>query len=620
MNISPAYFYSGPESIFKIMAKKNILTRARKQQALALMQQGNPAKARPLLEQISRTDRSDIEAQFMLGIANGMLGEHSAAEQAFRQILKLAPGHPDANNNLGLSLEAQGRSEQAIEFFSKAVALAPDNPGFVFNFANALESLGKLEQARVYYEKAISLAPDYAEAFCNLGNVLQELGNRHEAVAAFEKAIALDDDFVRDYPQVYINLGNALQAIGQDEAAARAYQRAVDIRPDYAPAFNSLGNALLQQNRRPEAVKVLRQALTLNPGYTMAYRNLVDSTKYTEPDADVEAMLKLYTDPATRSDAKMDLAFALGKVYADLKDDARSFEFYATGNRLKRESLDYDIERDRKFFAAIREVFNPDFIRRYSHIGQQDTAPIFILGMPRSGTSLVEQILASHSQVYGAGELDDMRIATDRACAVMADRYPLALTQLGETGLAAIGSTYLARLHAYAPDAQRISDKMPHNFLYLGLIHLLFPRARIIHCRRNPMDNALSIYKVLFNTGHSYAYDLAELGEYFRLYQELMEYWRQLLPGAFYDLSYETLVGDQEVQTRCLLEYCELPWEDACLEFHRNRRAVRTASLVQVRQPMHANSVGGWARFAEQLQPFIAALRDERSGQGENTR
>lgn len=596
------------------MAKKNILTRGKKQQALTLMQQGQPAEAKPLLDQICRTDRADAEALFMLGIANGMLGEHKQAEQAFVQILKLFPKHPDANNNLGLSLEAQGRTEEGIKYFEKAVQLSPDTAGFVFNYANALESLGKLQQAKEYYEKAIALEPNYPEAFCNLGNVLQEEGDYADAVAAFQKAIALSRAFVRSYPQIYLNLGNALMELGRDVEAIQAYQCAIDIRADYAPAYNSLGNAYLQQGRKQEAIELLHRALVLDSKYTKAYRNLVEAVCYKQRDADVVAMEGLNSDPALEVEDKINLAFALGKVYADLKDDERSFEYYLEGNRLKRNSIDYSIADDTKYFEAIKQIFNPDYIKRHTGIGSDDAAPIFIIGMPRSGTSLVEQILASHSQVYGAGELNDMRQIIDRVCDGKAAKFPQGITLLSDAELSEIAAAYLSRLHAYSPTAQRITDKMPHNFLYLGLIHLALPKAKIIHCQRNPMDNALSIFKTLFTiseVSHTYSYDLVELGQYYKIYLDMMAHWRKVLPNAFYELRYEDLIASQEEQTRSLLEYCDLPWEDACLEFHRAKRVVRTASLVQVRQPIHSNSVAGWKRYERQLQPFIHALESE---------
>lgn len=593
------------------MSKKNILTRGKKQQALTLMQQGALAEAKPLLEQVCRSDRSDAEALFMLGIANGMLGQHGQAEQAFRQILKLFPQHPDANNNLGLSLEAQGQAEEASVYFAKAVQLAPDNASFVFNYANACESLGKLEQAKELYEKAIALQANYPEAWCNLGNVLQEQGEYADAIAAFHKAIAASTEFVHHYPQIYINLGNALMELGRDDEAIAAYQHTIEIRPDYVPGYNSLGNAYLQQGRKQEAIAVLQHGLALDPAFTKAYRNLAEASHYQHRDADVEKMETLYADTSLKPEDKMNLAFSLGKIYSDLKNDERAFAYYLEGNRLKRGSIEYSLEQDRQLFSAIKQVFTMEFIQRHAGTGCDDATPIFIVGMPRSGTSLVEQILASHSQVYGAGELNHLGRIVDHACADKSEKFPQGLTRMSDTELTELGPSYLARVRAHSASAQRVTDKMPHNFLYLGLIHLILPKAKIIHCQRNPIDNALSMFKTLFTTGpasHAYAYDLVELGEYFRLYQDLMAHWRTLMPTAFYDLRYEDLISDQESQTRRLLAYCDLPWEDACLEFHRTRRVVRTASLVQVRQPIHANSVEGWRRYARQMQPFIDAL------------
>lgn len=594
------------------MAKKNILTNAKKQQALGMLQAGQVAEARVLLEKVCQKDRRDSEALFMLGVANGMLGEHTAAEQAFRQILKLFPRHPDANNNLGLSLESQGRSEEALKYLAQAVDLAPDNPEFVFNYANALESLGQLKQARTCYEKAVALAPDYPDAYCNLGNVLQGEGDNAGAATAFNRAIELNSEFARQYPQIYINLGNVLMEQGRDVDALRAYQQAVNIQGENADTHLALGNAYLQQGNKDKAVGSLRQAIVLDPQKGSAYRNLVQTRRFDGRDVDVIAMETLFGNDNLDDSNKAELAFALGKVYADIKDDSRSFDYYRQGNALKRASIEYSIEWDRTLFSAIQQTITADFIERHAGIFCTDATPIFIVGMPRSGTSLTEQILASHSQVHGAGELNDLRIVIEQVCEAQGGEFPEALASLSEQSLSRIATSYSERLRAYAPEASRITDKMPHNFLYLGLIRLLLPNARIIHCQRNPMDNALSIFKELFKQGHGYAYNLEELGQYYRLYQDLMAHWRKLLPGGFYELRYEDLVTDQETQTRRLLEYCELPWEDACLDFHQIQRTVRTASLAQVRQPIHTNSVEAWRRFEPQLQPFIQALQAEK--------
>ena len=590
------------------MAKKNVLTRGKKQQALALMQQGQPREARPLLEKICRTDRTDAEAQFMLGIVNGMLGEHEKAEKAFRQILNLFPRHPDANNNLGLSLEAQGRSEEAAKYFEKAVQLAPDNAGFLFNYANAFESLGQLRQAKQYYEKAISLQSNYTEAFCNLGNVLLAEGDYAEAVIKFQHAIELSSEFARQYPQIFLNLGNALKELNRYDEAIQAYQQAIQLRHDYVDAHIRLGVAYLELGKRESAIETMRQVLRLQPDNASAYYTLADAKRFSERDADVKDLERLYADPAISEKGKIHSAFALGKIYADLGDDARSFDYYLAANRLKRKSFQYSISEEIEHFESIKQIFTPEFFDRHSDAGINDATPIFIVGMPRSGTTLTEQILASHSQVYGAGELTLLKSAIDRVCGDDTKSTLPALTNLSDVALTAIGSDYLTRLRALAPKAPRIINKMPYNFLYLGLIRLVLPKAKIIHCRAILWIPPCPYLSRFFSLGQEYAYDLAELGQYYRLYLDLMAYWRRVLPVAFCDLGYEQLVTDQEPQTRQLLAYCDLPWEDACLEFHRTQRVVRTASLMQVRQPMHANSVEGWRRYEHQLQPFIRAL------------
>jgi hypothetical protein len=280
--------------------------------------------------------------------------------------------------------------------------------------------------------------------------------------------------------------------------------------------------------------------------------------------------------------------------------------------RLKRDSYDYTIAESQEEFDRIKQVFSPDFFSSHHDSGDPDRTPIFILGMPRSGTSLVEQILASHTDVYGAGELNDLgkilgTIRTSRKVQ-QSGIIPEELLELDTRAFADLGKQYITRIRKYSANAKFITDKLPHNFLYIGLIRAILPNARIIHCTRNPMDNCLSIFKTRLKSGHGYANNMSELGQYYRMYLELMEYWRATLPGFVYDQSYEDLVGSQQEQVSKLLLHCGLDWDDACLDFHNTRRKVRTASNAQVRRPIYNDSVQLWKRYEKQLEPLKAAI------------
>lgn len=276
---------------------------------------------------------------------------------------------------------------------------------------------------------------------------------------------------------------------------------------------------------------------------------------------------------------------------------------------MKRSGYDYSLEEDKEFFSCIKEMFSAELFKKHSNSGTDNNAPIFILGMPRSGTTLTEQILSSHQMVYGAGELPDIRKLLSQMCgAGEYKKFPKLVGSLGNDDLSRIGSEYIKGLRKRNSSAEHITDKMPHNFLHVGMIRLMLPNAKIIHCKRDPIDNCLSIFKQNFGGVHKYAYDLAELGGYHLLYQDLMEHWNKVLPGFVFELQYEDMVADQEGMTRKLLEFCGLPWDDNCLQFHKSERTVKTASYTQVRKKIYSDSVQLWKRYEQELQPLISAL------------
>jgi len=324
-------------------------------------------------------------------------------------------------------------------------------------------------------------------------------------------------------------------------------------------------------------------------------------------------MESLFARQGLARDDRTQLAFALGKAYEDLGNYDKSMEFVIEATQLKRDSYDYSIAESREQFDRIRQVFSPDFFSSHRDSGDPDRTPIFILGMPRSGTSLVEQILASHPDVYGAGELKDLGrvLASLRT----SDRHrpsiiPQELLELDVKAFAGLGKQYIDRIRGYSADAKFIIDKMPGNFLRIGFIRTILPNARVIHCTRNPMDNCLSILKTHLKHSHGYANDMSELGQYYRMYLELMDYWRDTLPGFVYDQSYEDMVKSDKEQINNLLQHCGLDWNDACLDFHKTRRKVQTASNTQVRRPIYKDSVQLWKRYERQLEPLRAAIYD----------
>jgi len=358
-----------------------------------------------------------------------------------------------------------------------------------------------------------------------------------------------------------------------------------------------------------EAHASFRRAIAVKPDFVEAYRHLVTSQKNTEYNREMKQMEALLERPDLSDREKVQINFGLAKAFEDLQQYEKSFTFVQEGNRLKRLSFDYSTAQDEANFNRLKSFFDRPFFDTRKDWGCQDKTPFFIIGMPRSGTSLVEQILASHPLVVGAGELMDLSTVCHRHDNKNNKAFPESVLELGMEDFSSIGADYVERLRIHSPSSSYITDKLPGNFQLVGMIKTILPNARVIHCRRDPIDTSLSIFKNYFLGEHPYAYEMTELGAYHKLYLDLMAHWHGVLPGFVHDIQYEDLVSDPENQIRRLLEACGLPFDEACLSFYKTERPVRTVSVVQVRQPMYKNSVQAWKRYENQLQPLITALK-----------
>lgn len=567
-----------------------------------------------------------------LGVALQALERHEEAVKAFREALALQPAYPEARNNIGLSLiecaEAPGSAdpksetpedtearqaaarelvEEAEEHLREAIRLKPDYSRARMNLGRVLQIQKRFDEAADVYEDLLALGPD-ADTYTKLGIVRSLVGEFEDAVAAFNAALALDPGAA----DAHGNLGIALAEMGEYRRAAESYRKALEITPEDSEILQYFGHAMAQLGDTQAAADAYRAALKFDPDKANSLHALVRLKRYATPDADTEALEEAYARSEPGSETRMHLAFAMGKVYEDQRDYRKAFDYFLEGNALRRAGYDYATEDDIEKFNRIKSIFTAAFFEARKGVGHEDPTPVFILGMPRSGTTLTEQILASHPDVHGAGELGYVRhLAMDAGLIDENGFRAEEIAAFTPEDFARLGEDYVRKVRAQAPTARFITDKMPHNFLNIGLIRLALPNARIIHCRRNPADDCLSIFKNFFaSDGHPYAYELAELGRYHNLYRDLMAHWHSVLPGVIHDIDYEATVADQEAQSRSLLEFCGLEWDEAVLSFHQTERRVKTASIGQVHQPIYATSVKLSARYGDVLDPLLAALAE----------
>jgi tetratricopeptide (TPR) repeat protein len=547
-----------------------------------------------------------------LGYVLHVLGRHQEAAEHCRKALAIKPGDADVHNVLGNALHALKRHAEAVEQYRHVVALCPNAPGGYRNLGMALSALERHEEAITHCRRALALEPRLAAAHISLAGALAGLGQMDAAIAQLEKLLAFDPGHVEGRRR----LGQTLLVAGRAGAAMVQFNRALATDPHDADALNGVGHASRTLGKIEPAIAAFEKAIAVAPRDGAGYYHLTQSRRFTTEDQHFGAMKKLAGEANTLSYvSQVALHFGLGKIHAELGEYEQSFRHLLQGNSLVRRQRDYQERNVLDYFEAIERVFTPAMLAERRGDGDPSALPIFIIGMPRSGTTLIEQILASHPQVFGAGELRDVHRLARGMRGLDGSVFPDAAARTPAGAFRKLGSDYLHALRSWAPGAERITDKMPDNFLYTGLIHLALPNARIIHLRRDPRDVGLSCFSQWFEDGGQYfSYDLIEIGCYIRAYQKLMAHWRAALPaGAMLEVDYEEIVGDLEGQARRILDYCGLPWDDAVLSFHATERVVQTASMMQVRQPIYSSSVGRWRHYERQLQPLLEILQAPRT-------
>jgi len=597
----------------------------------------------------------------------GLLAE---GEDAARRAVTLEPTMAGGWNNLGIIQQEAGKYEESLASLKRVIGLKPDDALARNNLGNTLKRLGRLDEAKQQYEAALALMPSYAEAHSNLGALLNDLGRPDEALASIRRAMDINPrladayvnaagvetarrryndalrwlegmlNFAPLHPGGLAAKASVLTNLERPDEAVEAARQAVSAAPQSGDALVALAEALhakgqidqalsaldkaiplggtavekamvrrasllMEQGEKDSARAELEKVLELFPASASAWLSLSDLKRFKSPDADIARMERLISPGAAPSlqDA-MAVRFALGKAWMDLGEADKAFDHLDEGNRLMRATFDYDRAETSRWVASIAKTYDRAALKKLSGGGAPSESPVFVLGMPRSGTTLVEQILASHPSVHGAGELSTLRRLTDQHGGIV--DLPKVLTPQLATQ---IGEAYLAETGLLAGGKAQIVDKMPSNFLQAGLIPLILPGARIIHVRRNAVDNCLSCYTKLFAREQLFTYDLVELGQFYRDYESIMAHWRKVLPPErFIEVDYEAVVEDLEGQARRLIEFLGLPWDEAVVDFHKTKRPVRTASVNQVRQPLFKSSVGRWKPYANRLKSLTDAL------------
>jgi tetratricopeptide (TPR) repeat protein len=556
---------------------------------------GRPAEA---IESYSKAqqlgaDRADTQKKIDHARAMMKTGKHSSG-MAFPEEIARAG-----------QLERDGKPEEAEKIYRDILSRDPDHVEAIrLLAASASEHHRRYSDAETLLSRATELAPDYPRAWLDLTAAQMALAKFPEAVASARTLVDLDPQFTDSY----IALGNTLGAANKPEDAIEAYQTALKLKSNHAGAFAGLAQQLKTVGRQEEAIEVHRQNIAANPRHAEPYWNLANLKVFQFSDKEIDDMETLLKDAELGDLARVQLHNALGLGYEHIKNYRKAFKNFALCNQTRRKSEKYDPVHTEVTTDNLIEVFSQEFLEENAGHGVSDASPILIVGLPRSGSTLIEQILASHSQIEGTHELSDLPKVAATIPKSNQDRFPLNLQALRSKAWGKIGNQYLERTLSYRSGSPHFTDKNPNNFVYAGLLRLALPNAKIINARRHPLDSCFGSYKQLFAEGQPFTYDLTELGEYYLQYQRLMDHWHEVMPGTVLDVEYEEVVGDLETQVRRILDYCGLPFEEACLDFHQTERSVKTASSEQVRQPIYSGSVNFWKNYAPYLSELIKVL------------
>ncbi len=609
--------------------------------ATARRRSGNPTGALEVLEPLVRAQANWAAAHFERGLALACVGRGDEAIQGMRNVLRLNPGHPEAWRVLADHLMAIGDTAGADAAYVRHVQCSTRNPqlqqaavAMLKNEIPTAEALlknhlkqvptdvpairmlaevavrcGQDEDAERLLVRCLELAPTFAAARYNYATLLHRRNKASEALVEVERLLAIDPN-----NPSYRNLcAVILSRVGEVQRSSQMYSQLLREYPANAKVWLSYGHVLKTEGRQDECIDTYRKSIALDPTLGEAYWSLANLKTFRFSAADLAAMHGQLADPRLEDLNRVHFHFALGKAFEDAGDYAASFEHYAKGNDLHRASIRYDAELNSARMTRLQKIFTREYFNPRAGSGHDAPDPIFIVGMPRAGSTLLEQILSSHSAVEGTSELPDIiamaKDLRDRAESDEIGTYSEVLASLSATELRALGEQYLQRSRVYRKSERRFFiDKMPNNFLHIGMIHSILPNAKIIDARRHPLGCCFSNFKQFYARGHRFSYGLPDIGRYYRDYVQLMAHFDAVLPGRIHRVIYERMVEDTETEVRRLLDYCGLPFEPGCLRFFENERPVRTASSEQVRKPIYREGLDQWRHYEAWLDPLKVAL------------
>ncbi len=539
---------------------------------IELQRDGELEAAAALYERVLRQEPGNAEALHYLGLVSYQRGDLRAAEELMSQSLRIDPSDANTCSDLGMVKVKREQYADSLPLFSRALAINAHHLDALNNMATALKALHSFDRAVPLYRLMAKLQPRSASVLCNLADVQFRSGDESGAIVSYQKAIRLKPGDKR----ARIGLGDAYESAGKFRQARLQYL-AVLRRDESSPL--ALSKLIQLRDGEPE-------------------------------DRWVHRAHALLQDPDTGREGNMRLNIALGHYYDRTKLFSKAFACLKAGNDSRIEQEGFDAEAGSREISRLMGVLTREFFQSAPTSGLMSERPVFIVGMPRSGTTLTEQVLASHSRVAAGGELSALLRASFQVREFSRNKqpYPLGLTEIGRMGLSRLASSYLARIEKVSPTARMVTDKLPFNFMHVGMIALLFPKAKIVHCSRHPIDNCLSCYFTSFADQIRFANSLDTLGQYYLDYHRLMRHWHDVSPIRIFDLKYEDMVADTENSVRRLLDYCQLGFEAACLDFHETARGVRTPSRWQVRQPIYSSSVQRWRNYESQLEPLRRTL------------